>query len=132
MSCAGTVNPRPHALDLLFPMRLGELSTEQSLLAGPVTLVGKIVRVVRRPDDAYIDTASLALFDDPVASVKCVVHRRRGFHRAQCRRDRPFTGCGDRADRNLQVTGEGAPLIRFRHEFVTHTCEFRRYAQNRG
>lgn len=67
MSCAGTVNPRPHALDLLFPMRLGELSTEQSLLAGPVTPVGKIVRVVRRPDDAYIDTASLALFDDPVA-----------------------------------------------------------------
>jgi hypothetical protein len=62
------VNPRPHALDLLFPMRLGELSTEQSLLAGPVTLVGKIVRVVRRPDDD-IDTASLALFDDPVASV---------------------------------------------------------------
>lgn len=69
MSCAGTVNPRPRRLDLLFPIRLGELSSEQSLLAGPVTVVGKIVRAVRRPGDAYVDSASLARFNGPVAAV---------------------------------------------------------------
>jgi hypothetical protein len=69
MSCGGTANPRPRGVDLLFPIRLGELSPEQSLLAGPVTVVGKIVRAVRRLDDAYVDSASLALFNGPVAAV---------------------------------------------------------------
>lgn len=69
MSCAGTANPPPRGLDLLIPIRLGELSPEQSLLAGPVTVVGKMVRAVRRPDDAYVDSASLALFNGPVEAV---------------------------------------------------------------
>jgi hypothetical protein len=66
MSCGETANPQPAGLDMLFPVRLGELSPERSLLAGPVTVVGKVVRVVRRPDDAYVDSASLALFQKPV------------------------------------------------------------------
>jgi hypothetical protein len=32
-------------------------------------VVGKIVRAVRRHDDAYVDTASLALFNGPVEAV---------------------------------------------------------------
>ena len=69
MSCGATANPPPGGLDLLLPIRLGELSPEQSLLAGPVTVVGKVVRAVRRPDDAYVDSTSLALFDEPVGAV---------------------------------------------------------------
>jgi hypothetical protein len=67
-SCGEAANPSPRGLDMLFPIRLGELSPERSLLAGPVTVVGKLVRAVRRPDDAYVDTASLALFDEPVSA----------------------------------------------------------------
>lgn len=73
MSCAGTVNPRPRGLDLLLPVRLGELSPEQSLLAGPVTVVGKLVRAVRRRDDAYVDSASLAHFNGAVDAVNAAL-----------------------------------------------------------
>jgi hypothetical protein len=73
MSCGETANPPPRGLDLLLPIRLGELSPEQSLLAGPVTVVGKLVRAVRRPDDAYVDSASLGLFNEPVAAVNASV-----------------------------------------------------------
>ncbi len=68
-SCAGTPALKPRGVDLLIPIRLGELAPEQSLLAGPVTVVGKVVRAVRRQDDAYVDNASLALFDGPVRAV---------------------------------------------------------------
>jgi hypothetical protein len=64
-----TVGPndyRPHGVDLLFPIRLGDLSAEQSLLAGPVTVVGKLVRAVRKRGDEYVDTASLATFGELV------------------------------------------------------------------
>lgn len=66
-SCGETANPPRGAFDLLVPIRLGELSPERSLLAGPVTVVGKVVRAVRR-DDVYVDQASLALFAEPVAT----------------------------------------------------------------
>lgn len=72
VSCGETANPSPGGLDMLFPIRLGELSPERSLLAGPVTVVGKLVRAVRRPDDVYVDSASLALFDGPVGAVYAV------------------------------------------------------------
>ena len=68
MSCGETASPPPRGLVLL-PIRLGDLSPEHCLLAGPVTVVGKLVRAVRRPDDAYVDSASLGLFNEPVAAV---------------------------------------------------------------
>ena len=66
-SCGETANPPRGAFDMLVPIRLGELSPERSLLAGPVTVVGKVVRAVRR-DDVYVDQASLGLFAEPVAA----------------------------------------------------------------
>ncbi len=68
-TCNGKASGRPRGVDLLVPIRLNQLSPEKSLLAGPVTVVGKIVRAVRRPADAYVDDASLALFDGPVTAV---------------------------------------------------------------
>jgi hypothetical protein len=68
-SCGRTANPSRGGFDMLLPLRLGGLSTERSLLAGPVTVVGKVVRAVRRPEDAYVDIASLALFEGPVGPV---------------------------------------------------------------
>jgi hypothetical protein len=59
---------RPRGVDLLIPIRLRQLSPEQSLLAGPVTVVGKVVRAVRHGDN-YVDEASLALFSDAVAGM---------------------------------------------------------------
>jgi hypothetical protein len=70
MSCGETSNPPRGAFDLLLPIRLGELSPERALLAGPVTVVGKVVRAVRRDEDTYVDKASLALFDKPVATAQ--------------------------------------------------------------
>jgi hypothetical protein len=49
----------PHAPDLLMPIRLGQLSSDQSALAGRVTLVGKVVLAVRHPNDYYVDLATL-------------------------------------------------------------------------
>ena len=66
-TCDGRIDYRPRGVDLLFPIRLGDLSAEQSLLAGPVTVVGKLVRAVRKRGDEYVDTASLATFGDLVS-----------------------------------------------------------------
>src|SRR5688572_28742246 len=52
-SCDGTIDYQPRGVDLLFPIRLSNLSSEQSLIAGPVTLVGKLVRTVRKPGQEY-------------------------------------------------------------------------------
>ena len=60
---------RPRGVDLLMPIQLGRLTPEQSLLAGRVTIVGKLVRAVRRPDDVYVDNASLATFSNVVGAV---------------------------------------------------------------
>jgi hypothetical protein len=61
-TCDGKTNFRPRGIDLLFPVRLANLSTEASLLAGPVTLVGKLVRAVRKPGQEYVDDASFATY----------------------------------------------------------------------
>jgi len=53
----------------LFPIRLANLSSEESLIAGPVTLVGKLVRAVRKPGQEYVDDASLATFSGPVDKI---------------------------------------------------------------
>jgi hypothetical protein len=71
-TCNGEPALRPRGVDLLIPIRLGELSPEQSLLAGPVTVVGKVVRAVRG-GDIYVDEASLAVFSDAVAGVDAAV-----------------------------------------------------------
>jgi hypothetical protein len=67
-TCSGKVALRPRGVDLLLPIRLAALSSEPALLAGPVTVVGKLVRSVR-PGHEYVDEASLATFADPVSSV---------------------------------------------------------------
>ena len=68
-SCDGQTDYRPRGVDLLFPIHLANLSSEQSLLAGPVTLVGKLVRAVRTEKDIYVDEASLTTFSAPVSTI---------------------------------------------------------------
>jgi hypothetical protein len=68
-SCDGAIDLHPRGVDLLFPIRLANLSSEESLLAGPVTLVGKLVRAVRKPGQEYVDDASLATFSGPVEKI---------------------------------------------------------------
>jgi hypothetical protein len=68
-TCDGRIDYHPRGVDLLFPIQLADLSLEQSLLAGPVTVVGKLVRAVRKPADDYVDEASLATFAGPVSDV---------------------------------------------------------------
>jgi hypothetical protein len=68
-TCDAKTNYRPRGVDLLFPIRLANLSSEQSLLAGPTTVVGKLVRAVREPGEEYVDNASLATYAGPVAKV---------------------------------------------------------------
>lgn len=67
-SCDGTRDIRPRGADLLIPIQLGELTPEQSLLDGPVTVVGKVVRAVRH-GRIYVDDASLATFNDAVTAI---------------------------------------------------------------
>jgi hypothetical protein len=61
-TCDGRPAAKPRGVDLLFPVPLGALSSEPTLLSGPVTIVGKLVRSVR-PDHEYVDQPSLAQFD---------------------------------------------------------------------
>lgn len=67
-TCSGEVALRPRGVDLLLPIRLAALSSEPTLLAGPVTVVGKLIRSVRAGHE-YVDEASLATFAAPVTSV---------------------------------------------------------------
>jgi hypothetical protein len=68
-SCDGTIDYQPRGVDLLFPIRLSNLSSEESLIAGPVTLVGKLVRAVRNPGQEYVDDASFATFAGPTLTI---------------------------------------------------------------
>ncbi len=65
-SCAGSFATEPSKPDLLFPVGLDALTTERSLLAGPVTVVGKVVRQVRRAADVYVDRNAVAAYTDAV------------------------------------------------------------------
>lgn len=67
-TCAGRVLRRPRP-DLLFPVTLDGLTDERSLLAGPVTLVGKVVRQVRKPEDSYVDRKAMAAYSQPVTAI---------------------------------------------------------------
>jgi hypothetical protein len=68
-SCSGRLLETPRQPDLLFPVELAALTKERSLLAGPVTVVGKLVRQVRRPDDVYVDRKAVAAFGRSVAAL---------------------------------------------------------------
>jgi len=67
-TCDGSPAAKPRGVDLLFPVRLGALSSEPTLLSGPVTIVGKLVRSVR-PHDEYVDQPSLAEFEAAARAV---------------------------------------------------------------
>ena len=67
-TCDGSPAAKPRGVDLLFPVRLGALSSEPTLLSSPVTIVGKLVRSVRR-DQVYVDQPSLAAFEDATRAV---------------------------------------------------------------
>jgi hypothetical protein len=67
-TCDGSPAAKPRGVDLLFPVRLGALSSEPTLLSGPVTIVGKLVRSVR-PDHEYVDQPSLAKFESATGAV---------------------------------------------------------------
>ena len=68
-SCAGKLLATPRKPDLLFPVLLDGLTKERSLLAGPVTIVGKVVRQVRRPADVYVDRGASAAYANAVADM---------------------------------------------------------------
>ena len=68
-SCAGRPVGKPRKPDLLFPVLLDGLSKERSLLAGPVTIVGKVVRQVRRPDDVYVDRQASAAYTNALEAI---------------------------------------------------------------
>jgi hypothetical protein len=65
-SCAGKALETRQKPDLLFPVGLDALTKERSLLAGPVTIVGKVVRQVRLPGDVYVDRKAVAAYSDAV------------------------------------------------------------------
>jgi hypothetical protein len=65
-SCAGKPLETAQKPDLLFPVALDALTKERSLLAGPVTIVGKVVRQVRSPGDVYVDRKAFAAYNDPL------------------------------------------------------------------
>jgi hypothetical protein len=68
-SCVGRPVGKPRKPDLLFPVLLDGLSKERSLLAGPVTIVGKVVRQVRRPDDVYVDRGASAAYTNALEAI---------------------------------------------------------------
>ena len=70
-TCDGSPAAKPRGVDLLFPVRLGALSSEPTLLSGPVTIVGKLIRSVRRDrrGQVYVDQPSLAAFESATRAV---------------------------------------------------------------
>jgi hypothetical protein len=78
-SCDGKVDYHPRGVDLLFPIRLANLSPEQSLLAGRVTLVGKVVRAVRNGRQDYVDDASFATFSGPTTQIQSALGEEPGM-----------------------------------------------------
>jgi hypothetical protein len=71
-TCDGRTDYKPRGIDLLVPIRLANLSSEQSLLAGPVTVVGKLVRAVRKDGQEYADEPSFATFAGPARKIDAI------------------------------------------------------------
>jgi hypothetical protein len=59
LTTCGAKGYDPRAPDLLMPIHLRQLSSEQRELAGRVTLVGKVILAVRHPRADYMDQATL-------------------------------------------------------------------------
>ena len=57
-SCSGSIYD-PYVPDLLMPIRLGSFAANQSALAGKLTVIGKVVLIVRQRTGGYADLASL-------------------------------------------------------------------------
>jgi hypothetical protein len=74
-SCSGDDAAKPGGLDFLFPFQLGALNDDPSVLAGPVTIVGKMLRSVRREGDAYVDDRSLATWLAPTEAMDATFMR---------------------------------------------------------
>jgi hypothetical protein len=68
-SCTGKPLETRQKPDLLFPVALDALTKERSLLAGPVTIVGKVVRQVRLPGDVYVDRKAVAAYTDAASAM---------------------------------------------------------------
>jgi hypothetical protein len=73
-SCTGRRVRRFHGVDLLIPLPLGALNVEPGLLAGHVTVVGKLLHVVRPADEPYIDTATLNSLAAPITALERTPH----------------------------------------------------------
>jgi hypothetical protein len=97
-TCNGKTDYQPRGVDVLIPIRLGSVSSEQSLLAGPVTVVGKLVRAVRKPGQEYVDEPSIATFSGPTAKVDA----------SQVGGDR---GLGDELTADAVVLAPGAVIL---------------------
>jgi len=54
----------PRAPDLLMPIRLGALTTNQSARTGDLTVVAKVMLAVRKPKDDYVDSAAMNQWSD--------------------------------------------------------------------
>jgi hypothetical protein len=61
------------------PTQLANLSPEPTLIAGPVTVVGKVVRVVRNESSAYIDNQSLATFAKALGAIDVASNGQFGY-----------------------------------------------------
>ena len=68
-SCTGKPLETRRKPDLLIPVALDALTKERSLLAGPVTIVGKVVRQVRLPGDVYVDRKAVAAYTEAVIAM---------------------------------------------------------------
>ena len=69
-SCTGRRVRRIRGIDILIPLPLGALNLEPGLLAGRVTVVGKLLHVVRPEDEPYIDTTTLNELAAPVDALE--------------------------------------------------------------
>jgi hypothetical protein len=97
-TCDAAADLRPRGVDLLFPIRLAALSSEPTLLAGPVTVVGKLVRKVKTGHE-YVDEPSLATFTSTLANVD------------EAAGDDSAPGLGTQLDADATVLAPGAVIL---------------------
>jgi hypothetical protein len=74
-SCTGRLDYVPRGLDLLFPIDLGALNDDPSVLAGPVTIAGKVLRQVRTKSDEYVDDQAFGAWAGPIDKLTDVLNQ---------------------------------------------------------
>jgi hypothetical protein len=72
-SCTGGNARLMRGLDLMLPIQLGALNDDPSVLAGPVTVVGKLLRSVRNKNEVYVDDRALSTWYEPVSTMDDVL-----------------------------------------------------------